>query len=107
VFLFPVVVTNPAAMPIGARIELSATRLSAASGPPALDYPAKSGTPESNRPRRVPQTANAAPAPEAGVLRAQQKKPGVLVTPGFGKSPATSMAECHKRQWRTGRVFAG
>ena len=40
-------------------------------------------------------------------LPAQQKKPGVLVTPGFGKSPATSMAECHKRQWRTGSVFAG
>ena len=40
-------------------------------------------------------------------LPAQQKKPGVLVTPGFGKSPATSRAECHKRQWRTGRVLAG
>lgn len=23
------------------------------------------------------------------------------------QSPVTSMAECHKRQWRTGRVFAG
>jgi hypothetical protein len=28
------------------------------------------------------------------------------VTPGFCKSLATLMAECHKRQWRTGSVFA-
>ena len=48
VFLFPVVATNPASMPIGARIELSTTRVSAVSGPPALDYRSKSGTPESN-----------------------------------------------------------
>ena len=41
------------------RIELSTTRLSAVSGPPALDYHAKSGTPESNR---------NPPAPKAGVL---------------------------------------
>ena len=53
---------------VALRIELSTTRLSAVSGPPALDYRFQSGTPESNRPRRMPQTANTAPAPEAGVL---------------------------------------
>ena len=53
---------------VALRIELSTTRLSAVSGPPALDYRSRSGTPESNRPRRMPQTANAAPAPKAGVL---------------------------------------
>ena len=35
---------------VALRIELSATRLSAAPGPPALDYLFKSGTSESNRP---------------------------------------------------------
>ena len=40
-------------------------------------------------------------------LPTQQKKPGVFGDTGLFKSPATSMAECHKRQWRTGRVFAG
>lgn len=43
------------------RIELGATRLSAVSGPPALDYRFQSGTPESNR---------EPPAPKAGVLPA-------------------------------------
>ena len=41
------------------RIGLGATRLSAVSGPPALDYRFQSGTPESNR---------EPPAPKAGVL---------------------------------------
>ena len=53
---------------VALRIELSTTRLSAVSGRPALDYRFQSGTPESNRPRRMPQTANTAPAPKAGVL---------------------------------------
>ena len=44
---------------VALRIELSTTRVSAVSGPPALDYRSKSGTPESNR---------EPPAPEAGVL---------------------------------------
>ena len=44
---------------VALRIELSTTRVSAVSGPPALDYRSKSGTPESNRDP---------PAPEAGVL---------------------------------------
>ena len=35
------------------------------------------------------------------------KKPDVAVTPGFHVSPAKSVAECHKRQWRRGCVFAG
>ena len=44
---------------VALRIELSTTRLSAVSGPPALDYRFQSGTPESNR---------NPPAPKAGVL---------------------------------------
>ena len=56
-FLFPVVVL---------RIELSTTRVSAVSGPPALDYRFQPGTPESNREPPAPKTGvlPSAPLPE-------------------------------------------
>jgi len=75
-----VVATNPASVPIGARIELSRARLSAVSGRPALDCQEE--------------------------LRAHQRKnPVPFVTPGL-KIPQI-LAECHKRKQRTGSVFAG
>lgn len=51
------------------RIELSATRLSAVYGQPALDYHLfKSGTLGSNPPEAEPETGSPPPAPKAGVL---------------------------------------
>lgn len=51
------------------RIELSATRLSAVYGQPALDYHLiKSGTSGANAPEAEPETRSQSPAPKAGVL---------------------------------------
>lgn len=65
---------------VALRIELSATRLSAAPGPPALDYLFKSGTSESNR---------NPPAPKAGVLPFAPL-PDFLSVRTAGFEPATS-----------------
>ena len=39
--------------------------------------------------------------------RPKQKKPGVFRDTGLLQKSRYFEAECHKRQWRTGRVFAG
>jgi hypothetical protein len=39
--------------------------------------------------------------------RPKIRKPDVAATPGFRASLTELMAECHKRQWRRGSVFAG